>query len=85
MPFQAFCWLAPSLCNPRSRFAGEVAERERLLAASGNPTPSLPFGVTLIGAAWRDEALWAVAAELHAASGLGCGPEGHGVKPYRTV
>ena len=61
-----------------------MAERERLLAASGNLTPSLPFGVTLIGAAWRDEALWDVAAELHAASGLGCGPQGHGVKPYRT-
>ena len=64
--------------------AGAMAERARLLAESGNPTPALPFGVTLIGAAWRDEALWAVAAELHARSGLGCGPAEHGVKPYRT-
>lgn len=56
-----------------------------MLAESGNPTPALPFGVTLIGAAWRDEALWAVAADLHEASGLGCGPLGHGVKPHRSA
>ncbi|KAK9835411.1 hypothetical protein WJX81_007895 [Elliptochloris bilobata] len=70
-------------CRANALATGAAAERERRLAESGNPTPSLPFGVTLIGAAWRDEALWAVAAELHSASGLGCGPEGHGVKPYR--
>jgi len=64
--------------------AGAAAERARVLAETGNPTPALPFGVTLIGSAWRDEALWGVAAGLHAASGLGCGPDGHGVKPFRT-
>jgi len=43
----------------------------------------LPFGVTLIGPAWSDEALWALAERFHAATGLGCGPDGFNVAPYR--
>ncbi len=66
------------------RLSGEVAARAQHLAKTGNPTPVLPFGVTLIGPAWSDESLWAIAARFHEASGLGCGPEGHGVKPYRA-
>ena len=64
--------------------SGEVAARAQHLAKTGNPTPVLPFGVTFIGPAWSDESLWAIAERFHAASGLGCGPEGHGVKPYKT-
>ncbi|EIE20546.1 allophanate hydrolase [Coccomyxa subellipsoidea C-169] len=63
---------------------GEVARRAALLRETGNSRPVLPFGVTLIGAAWSDESLWAVAERFHAATGLGCGPDGFGVKPYRT-
>ncbi len=39
----------------------------------------LPFGVTLLARGWQDEWLWGLAASMHRASGLGCGPEGHGV------
>ncbi|BDA50535.1 probable urea amidolyase [Coccomyxa sp. Obi] len=62
---------------------GEVARRAAHLRETGNARPVLPFGVTLIGAAWSDESLAAVAERLHAASGLGCGPEGFRVEPYR--
>ena len=62
---------------------GEVARRAAHLRDTGNARPVLPFGVTLIGAAWSDASLAAVAERLHAASGLGCGPEGFRVKPYR--
>jgi Asp-tRNA(Asn)/Glu-tRNA(Gln) amidotransferase A subunit family amidase len=61
-----------------------VARRAALLRETGNSRSVLPFGVTLIGAAWSDESLWAVADRFHAATGLGCGPEGFGVKPYRS-
>ncbi|CAK0787066.1 hypothetical protein CVIRNUC_010282 [Coccomyxa viridis] len=71
-------------CQPIAAEAtGEVAQRAQHLAATGNPAPVLPFGVTLIGPAWSDDALWEVAAAFHADTGLGCGPEGHGVQPYR--
>ena len=64
--------------------AGEVARRAQLLRQSGSAAPVLPFGVTLIGPAWSDESLWHIAERFHAATGLGCGPKGHGVKPYRS-
>ena len=63
--------------------AGEVGKRAQHLAETGNPAPVLPFGITLIGPAWSDEALWEIAGAFHADTGLGCGPEGHGVQPYR--
>jgi allophanate hydrolase len=43
---------------------------------------TLPFGVTLLGKAWRDEWVWGVAGRMEAAAGLRCGPEGHGVAPF---
>lgn len=45
----------------------------------GNPQPVLPFGVTMVAAAWRDDWLCEIASRFHEASGLGCGPTGHGV------
>ncbi len=39
----------------------------------------LPFGVTMIAAAWRDDWLCEIASRFHEASGLGCGPTGHEV------
>lgn len=63
--------------------AGEVAQRAQHLAKTGNSAPVLPFGITLIGPAWSDDALWEIAAAYHADTGLACGPEGHGVQPYR--
>lgn len=60
-----------------------MARRAALLEETGNARPVLPFGVTLIGQAWSDEALWALAERFHAATGLGCGPDGFGVAPYR--
>ena len=63
--------------------AGEMAQRAQHLAETGNPAPVLPFGITLIGPAWSDDALWEIAAAYHADTGLGCGPGGHGIQPYR--
>ena len=76
-------WQSNSILDPEAGTAGEEARRAQHLAATGNPAPVLPFGVTLIGPAWSDDALWEVAAAFHANTGLGCGPEGHGVQPYR--
>ena len=61
-----------------------MAARRKLLHATGNAAPVLPFGVTLLGAAWNDEFLWDVAEALYKASGLTNGPAGHGVLPYRS-
>lgn len=62
--------------------AGTGATRAAHLAASGGPQAvALPFGVTLLAGAWRDEWLWGIAERLEAAAGLTCGPEGHGVTP----
>lgn len=63
---------------------GLVASRAQHLAASGNPTPVLPFGVTLLSKAWKDEYLWGHASRFHKASGLGCGPAGHQLQPFQT-
>ena len=60
-----------------------VARRAKLLESTGNAQPVLPFGVTLLGPTWSDEMLWTHARSFHEASGLGCGPKGHGVTPYR--
>lgn len=54
---------------------------DRLRASGGPLKVTLPFGVTLLAAGWRDEWLWEVAAALESAAGLGCGPAGHGVTP----
>eukprot|EP00879_Flechtneria_rotunda_P022533 GHRR01023789.1.p1 GENE.GHRR01023789.1~~GHRR01023789.1.p1 ORF type:complete len:423 (+),score=144.74 GHRR01023789.1:210-1478(+) len=62
--------------------AASAAPRADRLASSGGPLQiTLPFGVTLLAPAWRDEFLWEVAVAMEAKSGLKCGPEGHGVKP----
>ena len=39
--------------------------RRRHLESTGNASPALPFGVTLLGPAWSDEFLWDVAAAFH--------------------
>lgn len=61
--------------------AGATAESRtaRLLSSGGPMQVALPFGVTLLAAAWKDEWLWHIAARMHELSGLGCGPQGHGV------
>ena len=46
--------------------AGEVGKRAQRFAETGNPAPVLPFGITLIGPAWSDEALWEVAGAYRA-------------------
>ncbi len=62
------------------------AARAAQLAALGGPlVVTLPFGVTLLAQSWRDEWLWGVAEKMHAAAGVGCGPEGHGVVSVRTA
>lgn len=59
-----------------------AAARGAALAAAGGPAAvALPFGVTLLAPAWQDDWLWRVADAMHRASGLGCGPAGHGVEP----
>ena len=57
--------------------AGEAKQRGEYLAASGNPTPMLPFGVTFIANSWLDEWLWGLAERYHDLTGLGCGPHEH--------
>ena len=42
-----------------------AAARRRHLESTGNASPALPFGVTLLGPAWSDEFLWDVAAAFH--------------------
>ncbi len=54
-------------------------ERRHHLGATGGPPAALPFGVTLLGAAWSDEFLWGLAAEYVEKTGLRNGPAGHGV------
>lgn len=61
----------------------EVAARLLHLTETGNTAPVLPFGVTLLGAAWSDEFLWDVAESFYKLSGLSNGPSGHNVIPYR--
>eukprot|EP00891_Asterochloris_glomerata_P000621 jgi/Astpho2/621/Aster-04463 len=56
---------------------GEAKQRGVYLAASGDPTPKLPFGVTFIANSWLDEWLWGLAERYHDVSGLGCGPHEH--------
>ncbi|PNW79614.1 hypothetical protein CHLRE_08g360100v5 [Chlamydomonas reinhardtii] len=59
----------------------EERKRAAHLAATGPTAVTLPFGVTLLAKAWRDDWLWGVAAKMEAAAGLRCGPAGHGVMP----
>ncbi|KAG2426165.1 hypothetical protein HXX76_013146 [Chlamydomonas incerta] len=59
----------------------EERKRAAHLAATGPTSVTLPFGVTLLAKAWRDDWLWGVAAKMEAAAGLRCGPAGHGVVP----
>ena len=40
------------------------AARRRHLESTGNASPALPFGVTLLGPAWSDDFLWDVAASF---------------------
>lgn len=65
--------------------ADEACARQQHLQQTGPSEPELPFGVTLIATAWRDEWLCEIASRLHAASGVGCGPKGHRVTPYRQT
>jgi allophanate hydrolase len=60
--------------------AEALSKRCAHLREGGGATQvTLPFGVTLLAEAWRDEWLWGVAAAMHRASGMKCGPAGHGV------
>eukprot|EP00775_Hariotina_reticulata_P014156 gene14156-14294_t len=62
--------------------AASAPGRAERLAGSGGPLQVvLPFGVTLLAAAWRDEWLWGVAAAMQDKAALGCGPQGHQVTP----
>lgn len=65
--------------------APSVAQRTEHLSATGNPNPVVPFGITLLGPAWTDAYVAGVAAAYEKATGLKAGPDGHKVKPYRTV
>lgn len=62
-----------------------VIDRAEHLTATGNPTAVVPFGITMLAPAWTDQYVAEVASAYEKATGLKAGPEGHGVKPYRTV
>ena len=66
-------------------YADETARRRDHLEQSGNPQPKLPFGVTMISTAWRDDWLCEIASRFHQASGLGCGPVGHGIEKQQPA
>ena len=70
----------------RGVLAGGVTPNPWLTAGSKGPEEALhlPFGVTLLAPAWHDESLWKIAQRFHEDSGLGCGPQGHGVVPVHT-
>ncbi|KAF5834987.1 hypothetical protein DUNSADRAFT_8044 [Dunaliella salina] len=57
--------------------AAAVRERAFHLAQTGATRVALPFGVTILAGAWKDEWVAHVAQKMQEASGLGCGPEGH--------
>eukprot|EP00983_Pelagomonas_calceolata_P038792 1136922-Pelagomonas_calceolata.AAC.1 len=57
--------------------AAAVRERTFHLAQTGATRVALPFGVTILAGAWKDEWLACVAQKMQEASGLGCGPDGH--------
>jgi allophanate hydrolase len=59
----------------------EERQRAAHLAATGPTSVTLPFGVTLLAKAWRDEWVWGVAARMEGLTGLKCGPAGHRVTP----
>ncbi|PRW20653.1 allophanate hydrolase [Chlorella sorokiniana] len=63
----------------------EQQRRQMHLAATGNPAPVLPFGITLLAPAWTDEFVAGLAAAYQQTTGLKAGPAGHGVTPYRTA
>ncbi|KAL4513659.1 hypothetical protein Ndes2526A_g04990 [Nannochloris sp. 'desiccata'] len=62
-----------------------VADRAEHLANTGNPTATVPFGITLLAPAWTDHYVAEIAAAYEKATGLKAGPQGHGVKPYKTI
>jgi hypothetical protein len=62
----------------------EQARRREHLAATGNPAPVVPFGITLLAPAWTDGYVAGMAAAYGATTGLTAGPAGHGVVPYCT-
>lgn len=73
------------VCADAEQLAGQgkdEAARRKHLTLTGRTEVVLPFGVTLISHAGADAWLAVLAGALHAASGLGCGPAGHGVEPY---
>ena len=59
--------------------ADEATTRRSHLEQAGSLEPTLPFGVTMIAKAWRDNWLCEIASRFHQDTGLGCGPAGHGV------
>ena len=59
--------------------ADEATTRRSHLEQAGSLEPTLPFGVTMIAKAWRDNWMCEIASRFHQDSGLGCGPAGHGV------
>lgn len=64
--------------------ADEQRRRAEHLAATGNPSPVLPFGITLLAPSWTDEYVAGIAAAYEKATGLQAGPLGHCVTPYRS-
>lgn len=64
--------------------AAEEQRRAAHLAATGNNSPVVPFGITLLAPSWTDEYVAGIAAAYEAATGLTAGPVGHGVTPYCT-
>ncbi|KAL4418868.1 hypothetical protein ABPG77_002624 [Micractinium sp. CCAP 211/92] len=64
--------------------AEEQRRRAEHLAATGNASPVLPFGITLLAPAWTDEYVAGIAAAYEKATGLQAGPLGHDVTPYRS-
>lgn len=83
LAWQLLCMLH-YLCTPPPLYdADEATARQQHLEQTGLAQPKLPFGVTFISTAWRDEWLCKIASRFHEATGLGCGPEGHHVTPFR--
>ncbi|PSC69624.1 allophanate hydrolase [Micractinium conductrix] len=71
-------------CGPLEGDAPEQRRRAEHLAATGNTSPVMPFGVTLLAPSWTDEYVADIAAAFEKATGLKAGPLGHGVAPYRS-
>jgi len=61
----------------------KVTARKKILASTGKESFQVPFGITLLAPSWNDTYLAGLAMAYETVNGVGPGPRGHGVVPYK--